>query len=636
MTNDYKDKLLKYLTGNITSGSKSSTPYYVESTKHENNEITGLGFNKYQVIDTLYCKNAKGEYNGNVIVYGNGTTNNSTWNGFIVLLDNKMNLLKIFKNYDTGTSFDIFEKLNIDEQGQVFGIDYSNNQHRLILLNNLSEKGNLPDYKCILRQSYFLQGNITNTYFDTDNTGVYSNLLSVDKSKQSALYFITGMDGGRDLLYGTSFRINVGSTNEWTEYTDGVLYGGMFLASFVSFDINDNVNANLFFEEDTNNGQITRVSNSGTSLSQYTQLVQNLSQYVTNVVSVTAIILNKDKFYFGLGGYTSSKTKVSVYLYQNTNVIPVYEIEENGVYQNGYVRANFIHQNNLTFVVASIGNGIDDDEIYGDVYVNLLNDENINYEVKLEDSIYLNNQIIISLSNAFNIYSVLVGGYPLNSSDYYTYVTTYIHRNGYNGEEYEGNSSLLPQQGILKDSQDNLVFARDLYNYKVYNNYAISTLNVPNTYLNGIEIGNELLLSDTNTTLIDKSLPIEKNIYEDLNINFNNQIKMQNRNQTNYVDNYSGASRLNQSASKILDYNNAKATKIKVNLSDDTSYITSASTLINNGKCTYTIGVKVPSSVNVDTIEIISEDETTTYQTISNLNLENNKYYVISQDVYVE
>ena len=47
------------------------------------------------------------------------------------------------------------------------------------------------------------------------------------------------------------------------------------------------------------------------------------------------------------------------------------------------------------------------------------------------------------------------------------------------------------------------------------------------------------------------------------------------------------------------------------------------------------IGIHVPNDKNISKIEIISNDELTTYQTINNLNLENNKYYIITQDVYV-
>ena len=248
MTNDYKDKLLKYLTGNITPGVNSNTAYYEVMSYYENNDVISLGFSQLEVKGALYCKNAKGELTGNILVYGNGTNDNINWRGFLQVFDSNFNLLKTLFTYSTGTNFGIFEKLNIDEIGQVYGIDYYNNQHRLILLNNVGEKGNLPNYQAILRQSYYLQGDITSTQMNITGSGTVSGILSVDKSKQSALYFMSGLDGGHDFLYACSFRINVGAENEWTEYTDGTVYTGQFLDSYVYFDEEDNISCNFYFE----------------------------------------------------------------------------------------------------------------------------------------------------------------------------------------------------------------------------------------------------------------------------------------------------------------------------------------------------------------------------------------------------
>lgn len=637
MTNDYKDKLLKYLTGNVEQELSSTTPYYKETSKRINNDIMSIGYNVTHDKGILYCKNSKGEYTGNVLRYGNGSNNNSTWYGYIQLLDSESNVLKTFTSYDTGTKFGIFEVLNIDEQGQVFGIDYSSNKHRLILLNNISEKGNLPDYKCILRQSYFLQGDITSTYIN----GYESNMLCVEKSKQSSLYFIAGMDGGIDILYATSFRINVGSTNEWIQYDFGVLYQGQFLDSYVYFDVNDNITCNFYFEETNignNTHEITRNYNNGTSISEYEVLISNLEQYVPNILGVSGISINQNTLYFGVYGYEVNGANydniIRAYKYGNGVEKVFEEIETLSTHILGN-RIDFTLVNNQVFLMGIINTYVDSYNKYGDVYVSLISDLNIDYNTKLVDQTY-NSEGIFFVSNSFNLYNMQVSYYPVSDNlNSYTYSTKLINRNGYNGEEKEDTNSLLPTQGILFDENNSVIFARDLYNNKTYNNRSISVLNIPNTFLNNVSIEKENLLGATNTTLVENSEEITKNIYEDLYINFNNQITMSNQNTSNYMDNITGAIRLNQSSSKVLDYDNAKATKIRVTYDDDTSYITSASNTIIDDKCTYSIGIHVPNDKNVQSIEIISNDENTTYQTISNLNLENNKYYIITQDVYV-
>lgn len=643
MTNDYKENLLKYLTGNIAQGIKSATPFYKESSKRENSDASITGYSISQNIGVLYCKDANGNNNGKVLVYGNGTNNQSTWHGYIQLFDNNYNLLKVFTAYDSGTLFDVFEKLNIDEIGQIYGIDYSSNKHRFIMLNNISEKGSLPDYQCVLRQSYFLQGDITNTYIYIGSNEMQTNMLSVDKSKQSALYFMSGLDGGRDVIYGTSFKINVGAENVWEEYDWGTVYRGQFIDSYVYFDKDDNISCNFYFSEvnmgdDTH--QITRTYNTGTSISGYEVLASNLEQYVENILQVTGVVINEKKLYFGVSGYDSSNTMVKTFLYDNGSIVEAYSKINDVPYQSDETKAIFQNVNNLIFCIVQLANDTVNGVIAGSIYVNILSDEGINFENELEDKVYLAEDTVVIVSNDFNIYSVLCNYYPTDHDpgdipELYTYITRYIHRNGYNGEQYEDKSSLLPKQGLLYDDNNNLVFARDLYNSKVYNERTIATVNVPNTYLNGITIANKMLIGDTNYIMVDDDISLEKNVYESLFVNFNNQLTMQNRNEENYVDNQGGAIRLNKSCSKVLDYDNSKATKIRVTYDDDTSYITSASNTITNNVCTYSIGVHVPNDRNIQKIEIISNDEITTYQTISNLSLENNKYYIITQDVYV-
>lgn len=648
MTNDYKDKLLKYLTGNITNETNSNIPYYETKTSYENNDLIALGFTYSYTIDTLYCRNANGELTGNMLVYGNGINSSNNWNGFILLVDSDFKVLKTFTEYDSGTNFDIFEVLNIDEKGQVYGIDYSSNKHRLIMLNNISEKGNLPDYQCILRQSYFLQGDIQNTFIDVGAQNITSDMLCIEKSKQSALYFIAGMDGGQDILYATSFRINVGAQNEWTQFDFGVLYQGLYLDSYVYFDVDDNINCNFFFEETNignNTHKITRNYNVGTSISGYETLIENLEGYITNIFNIKGLALNQNKIYVGIGGNEdlggTYKEKLKVLLYDSGNISVIYEKEEETLYNYG-TSMRFTSTNNQVFIEYLMVNDVINDEIVGDIYVNLLNEDNIDYEMKIDDcKAYYNgiiNEAYFGVSNKFNLYNILVSFYPAiqdEVSDFTTFSTKIVCRNGYNGEEKEDTNSLLPTQGLLFDENNSLIFARDLYNNKTYNNRSISVLNVPNTFLNEVSIEKENLLGATNTTLVENSEEITKNIYEDLYINFNNQITMSNQNTSNYIDNLTGAIRLNQSSGKVLDYDNAKATKIRVTYDDDTSYITSASNTITNNICTYSIGIAVPNDRNIQSIEIISNDENTTYQTITNLNLENNKYYIITQDVYV-
>ena len=72
----------------------------------------------------------------------------------------------------------------------------------------------------------------------------------------------------------------------------------------------------------------------------------------------------------------------------------------------------------------------------------------------------------------------------------------------------------------LYNSNNKIIFARNLYNKVINANTTISTLNIPNTNLNDITIYNQSLIGETNYVLMNNQESITKNIYENLNINF--------------------------------------------------------------------------------------------------------------------
>lgn len=155
--------------------------------------------------------------------------------------------------------------------------------------------------------------------------------------------------------------------------------------------------------------------------------------------------------------------------------------------------------------------------------------------------------------------------------------------------------------------------------------------------LNDIDIEQQDLLGETNGTLITNTDTIQKNIYEDLFINFYNTLTMQNQNTQEYITNLNGATRINSSISQIMDYDNAKIGKIRINYNDDTNLVKTINPASRVSQFVYqfSFNVYVPTGKNVISIELISEDENTTYQTITGLNLENSKSYKITQNVEI-
>ena len=170
MTNDYKDILLDYITGNL-----DVYPYEVNSPRFDSvvsiekeniiDELDTAFPHGYTQIGELKCKNSDGNYNGFTIVYGRYYKDSSSQtiqnqNGYILVFNENMDMVKILTEYNTGTKFNAFVILNIDEKGQLYGLDFPSvngkNKVRFIMLNNISVKLPLEDYKAVLRQSYFI------------------------------------------------------------------------------------------------------------------------------------------------------------------------------------------------------------------------------------------------------------------------------------------------------------------------------------------------------------------------------------------------------------------------------------------------------------------------------------------------
>lgn len=636
MTNDYKENLLEYLTGNIAQGISSATPMYAEVTTSDyNDDPTDLG------SLVVRCKDGQGNYNGLDLYYSHGGNK-------ISLVDSKdMTIIKTFTTFASGTPFGTFLNIEVDEVGNAYGLDYivqnGVNVYRIILLNNISEipKG-YNDYQVILRNSYYVQG-----YSAGDDINPqYETFLA--KSTQSATYYFALQEGTGSLIMPSLFQINVGAENTWTRLPDVLFNFGDVDIGHIYFDTNDQPIAEYIgTERYDNDWTINKATTIGDNEPTYVDLVTNVIRdyYHSPISEVTNFDITlysnyNNNFYFALVGVIPSGSqyvsKMDIYSYVNGDIVLLDEkISPSG----GSTIAPY---NIRGKVVNGLFMYLTPQYKSGSVYnlcfsmVGREVKENFFIKTDIENSW---SSLAIKRYGVYNLYNEYIINYinrDSNDSPYYlvTYKMVY-NQNNYNGLKYKDKKMLVPTQGLLFDSDNNLVFARNLYNLKVYNNQTMATINVPNNLLNNVTISNENLYSSTSYELIDNTQTINKNVYENLYINFINAITMQNRNTNDYSYNLQGSSRLNISSGKDLDYENAKATKIRVTYDDETSYITKVSSTLVNNVYRYSIGVHVPSDTNIQKIEIISNDEVTTYQTISNLNLENNKYYVITQDVHV-
>lgn len=634
MTNDYKENLLEYLTGNINIEEQSNTPFF-QDVSVKTWESSTIGYAQVR------CKDGNGEYNGKVLCYNSST---------MTLIDGDMNIVKTFTSFSSGTPFSSIIKLGVAEDGNIYGIDHLTvngvDTLRIILLNNISEipKG-YNDYEVILRNSYYVQG-----YTSEDD--VSTEMAYIEKSTQSALYYISVKNSTDTTIMPVLFQINVGSENTWDRLPNIDKTNKNIGSMVMYYDENDTPHVKYYLYQNTTEKDLIVGETIGTNNPTYTTLISNVgaSLFMGDSTQIESLLMgvmtdSYNSYYLVLSGvYDSSaskyKQRIRVYHIRNEENKLLFTKDSDNEYDTfpGSVTPPAFGGKVLNdCLLMFIGMNNADDNI--PIYFNLLSKSTtVDYFIDTGVLSTAWSSLQISRTVAFNEYNIYKFYHIVsNTTTGNKLITTKIvfNANNYNGENYKDINMLAPRQAIFFDENSNIIFARDLYNKKVYNNQTMATLNIPYNMLNDINIADENLYSETNYKMVNSNQDIIKNVYENLYVNFINAITMQDQNTDIYINNINGATRLNQSSSKVLDYESAKATKARVTYEDNTSYITEAVNEINNNVCTYTIGVHVPSDTNIQKIEIISNDETTSYQTISSLNLENNKYYIITQDVYV-
>jgi hypothetical protein len=672
MTQDYKDLLLKYLSGNLQQGYISSPPILNRGGNKPNtiysqlNQEFEYGWSR---SGSIQCKDLQGNLNNIIAWYGfyYADEDKQTFKGFIAILDTDLNLLQVITEYNTGTEFGKFLKLNVDTDGKIYGIDVVDNRPRFIMLNNISVKSQLTNtYNVILRQSYYLQGNVANITSGNEKS------IILDKNPNGANYMIGNTDPTTLIEHLTLFTINVGASNEWTNYSITV-YGGsdLDLHHLAGYYVKWQENKPIFYAYDSFQGNYNdpveftfylfvltngNINTTTLTMNYYIDLKEDMFTDIqgTNGLSenfaTSVVCLNENDYYYARGIYTDENGQFNIYPrvlhYNNGNKEIIYapddlstKVSDSGEYELKLV-------NNTPILVYSyVANRYEDGENYifvSDLMLVMFNNADMYGEALIGTYRWgMTDQHYTVITNEFNLYKINTVMQEYVDGNIIEYIYSIYNPLNYAGYPYENATSLVPRQAFLYDSNNNIIFARNLYNKVITNNTTQSTLEVPNTMLNDITIAKEKLMGRTGYTLVENQDTLEKNIYETLYINFFITMMIQNRNNPLYVNNLTGAIKLNNSVNLGLNlnpdviYSETKITKIRINYNDSTSVVKNIeSSIINNRVATITF--KLFTIKPVSSIEIISNDETTTYQTISGSTLEQYKLYTITQECYVD
>lgn len=629
MTEEFKNKLLKYLTGNLGERTGINFPIFERTETIENNLNTYIWDNfgiagRPDIIDII-----KSVVNDNYLCYGVGRdydgNNKVYFFGFIIILNRNFEIIYSTRKYSSGTEMTSFTRLNQNENGSFYGIDhdYKTGTSRFIMLNNmLIKKDDEASYEVKLRKTY----NITANYPSS------MSVIGITKNPNAANYFIYGYRtvNSYNRPCCIEYTINVGTANEWVQYdytsADAFNYG--VTGGWASWDSENNLTFRLIGgKSGTNNKEVRVYKNSSTIIAldnTYTIPIDTSDFQAGDGITFTSVILNDNKAYV-LAFVYGSVNYGNIYRIKNNEIIGIHFDAPYSGYLGNLVtislKTDYINTY-FTYLVPELGNyafigGIITDDGVGSV--NIINTANVTQNS------------IMNGFNQFNLHNLVI-----QSGDY-LYKKPFIYNQYiYTGMPYENVNSLVPSNVVLYDNNvtPRPIFARSLYNKLVNNNTTVSTVEIPNTFLNDVTIKNKILKGETNINLNLDTSQITKNIYETLDINFFNTLTMKNSNDPdNEIINTIGATRINTSVSEETDYDDAKCCKVRINYEDNTTKVNTISWYpVGNY---YRVNVLVYVNKAIHSIDFISNDETTVYNTI-NPTLDVNKYYVIKQDVYID
>lgn len=656
MTEDFKEKLLKYLTGNIDEEEPGDTLVYENANIITTDLATTLDTeftNGYAVRGIIESKNINGNTLNYNVLYGAYTKTENLDRGFVAILDDKGNLIQLIKEYSSSAEIGNINTMNVDEEGYFYMIEINpaNDKHRFVMLNNVVLKTPIQEeYEVKIRRAY----NIPDTSKINDVL-IRGMTKAIGQAKYLLAAFIVPESGLGVTLCVTELTINVGAENEWVDYvgtqwTDPdtgrlSIFSNLYLYGEWT---NDNVDFIVLMHPTGYPQYIVKYYKDGDSLP-YT----NISTPIRDIESgsrwsIQYTIVNMNIAYLSEGMHDlawGSNEKHRIYTIDLDNETITMLYEQQGYYdENDQILAycSFQHEiidgelvftntycdnNNVCHI--EIGRLRDDAFIPSGTYGNISTHEiaQINADTPVSNiaKFYVNKQF-----NLYN-YNLLLGNLNYNGIEVY-------NSNNYNGTPYENINSLVSNSGILYNGTT-AIFARNLYDRNIIGNMTTSTIQVPNAFLNDIEIDKQNLMSETNGIMVQNTDTITKNIYEELLINFMNTITISNHNDpNNIIYNYNGAARLNNSVSNpaVIDYSNCQGTKYRITYTDET---TKEETLVwtpTGNYYTTEIQVFNPADNEITNLEIISSDGNTIYQTIDTSSFNKNKKYIINQDVYID
>lgn len=587
MTNDYKEKLIQYITNNFEFSDEveTTTPGGAYERVHEDSINTQVGSSLFNYIAELLLEldrssiriNGMLQINNSStkVIYGgySKTDGSNTSEGFLILVDEDFNGITMLREYESGTRIREVQFLAQDENNNIYGvvgdIKNSSEQKYFTMLNNFAMPIN-NEYTLVLRKNYSL-------------ADAYFRCIDITKKQSESEYLIVGCDlvnSGNECLSprGINFKINVGSANEITRlYNRGNLYNCFGIYSNYNDDGYPYIKA--IAQASSGNSKIINVYTNINGTTSSTQVINYASWYADrNTYRIRQTKDDDGGIYFQMNFINESDTSLHGYYlwyldeYDNLNMVNglqsssvqfAWTIINNGWYDENNVGRPFMiqHAAQMTyyeddpdnpFLMVDMG-GIAIKNAY-DVPNTMNNITDLIMYPNYSYNQFLNNLIILTnrdfnLLSIFTIQSELTTDNPAN-------VLTILKRPGLQINEQDTYESFQPKYVDIR-SNDEIKFSRNIYDSVVYSNTSVDSVEVPYNYLNGIQIQGQDLWGAKNMKFVEDNTQWTKNRYENIDINFINKINVYNRDKSENL--LSQAINLNSEIHRDLEMANGTA-----------------------------------------------------------------------------
>lgn len=651
MTQEFEKSLLDYITEIKPSKKSDEEIYNTIIEKNWNEWEQFLPPNDYSTwafkINDIIKSNTSDFLllYGEFIEYQEGNTfsedveQNSR--GFILILDKNIKPIKTIYEFSSGTKLRPIQKMIQCSDGTFIAIDsktaktrynaensyLKSSQKRVIQLNDISLPIN-NEFKVILRKSYIMpQSNFKcMDIFENPNTSHYG--------------FVGIYLGNSNVFNGVrviELKINVGTENEWNSENDdgtGWLYGGCY----GKFTENDRFDFKMIitkFSVSNHNISLWKREN---SISLTTLITLDETVFVEgSELANQCVFMNENLCYL-----VSNNQRWSIGT-PNEKYVALYEFNLSNNSNKEIYKKNFGLYEYCEFDTILVTKN--DGELYIQYCNNVSEEDNVlkadyNYQryngiwkpIFIGRGNYKMKEKMIYVSKEFNLINIIEYNEDMNRQNFYLPIVKEIYSKfNYNGLAYDDYNELVPKYANIY-SNDDLLFSRDIYNLSIINNYSISTVQIPNNYLNDISLTKNELIGSTNKILVEEENTIEKNIYEGLFLNYINTLNAID-NDNNYLTNASNYINQNINVGTRENHENTKCSKARINYNDDTSKIFDIIWVsIDNLHKITEFSIYVDKEIL--SIDFISNDEEFTYMTITP-SVEINKYYTIKQKLKV-